>query len=60
MHQITMESHIGSHIEGPSHVGDAVANRPGTSKDLAQIPLERFCGDAILVKTDKLPDTGDR
>lgn len=56
MHQITMESHISSHIEGPAHVIDANENKPGVGKDLASIPLENFYGEAILIKTDKLPD----
>ena len=56
MHQITMESHIGTHVEGPSHWTDAYHNKPGVGKDLTQVPLEMYFGEAILVKTGKLPD----
>ena len=47
MHQIDMESHIGTHVEAPSHFVDARYRRKG--KDIAQIPLERLFGEAVLV-----------
>jgi kynurenine formamidase len=56
MHQVTMESHISSHVEGPAHVVDANENKPGIGKDLASIPLEKFYGESILIKTNRLPD----
>jgi kynurenine formamidase len=56
MHQVTMETHISSHIEGPAHVIDANENVQGVGKDLASIPLKNFYGEAVLIRTDKLPD----
>lgn len=43
MHFIEAESHIGTHIEGPSHL------RPDL-KPLIDIPLEKFIGEAIVLK----------
>jgi len=43
MHFIEAESHIGTHIEGPSHLRDDL-------KPLIELPLERFIGEAIVLK----------
>lgn len=43
MHFIEAESHIGTHIEGPSHLRDDL-------KPLIELPLERFMGEAIVLK----------
>ena len=43
MHFIEAESHIGTHVEGPSHLRDEL-------KSCAEIPLERFMGEAIVLK----------
>jgi kynurenine formamidase len=43
MNFIEAESHIGTHIEGPSHLRDNL-------KPLAEIPLEKFMGEAIVLK----------
>ncbi len=45
MHDIDLMSHIGPHIEGPSHYKKGL-------KDVTQIPLEKFIGEAILLKMD--------
>lgn len=50
MHQIDMESHIGTHVEAPSHFVDARYKRKG--KDIASIPLDRLFGEAALVDLD--------
>lgn len=47
MHQIDMESHIGTHVEAPSHFVDVLYKRKG--KDIAQIPIETLFGEAILI-----------
>jgi arylformamidase len=51
MHQIDMESHIGTHVEAPSHYVDARYKRKG--KDIAQIPLEKLFGEAVLIDLEK-------
>ncbi|MCS7112475.1 MAG: cyclase family protein [Nitrososphaerota archaeon] len=43
MHFLEAESHIGTHIEGPSHL------RPDL-KPLIEIPLEKFIGEATVLK----------
>jgi len=43
MHFIEAESHIGTHVEGPSHLR-------GDLKSLVDIPLDRFMGEAIVLK----------
>jgi arylformamidase len=53
MHQIDMESHIGTHVEAPSHYVDARYKRKG--KDIAQIPLDRLFGEAVLVDLEGFP-----
>lgn len=50
MNWIETETHIGTHVEGPSHyIKD--------SKDIASLPLEKFIGDAIVLNlTHKNPN----
>jgi kynurenine formamidase len=43
MNFIEAESHIGTHVEGPSHLQDNL-------KPLAEIPLEKFMGEAVVLK----------
>ncbi|MEM2341236.1 MAG: cyclase family protein [Candidatus Bathyarchaeia archaeon] len=43
MHFIESESHIGTHVEGPSHLRDDL-------KSLIEIPLEKFIGEAVVLK----------
>jgi arylformamidase len=47
MHQIDMESHIGTHLEAPRHFVNARYGRNG--KDIAQLPLESLFGEAVFV-----------
>jgi len=42
MHDITMVSHIATHIEAPYHIMK-------NGQDLSQIPLETLCGDAVVL-----------
>lgn len=43
MHFIEAESHIGTHVEGPSHLRDSL-------KSIAELPIEKFMGEAIVLK----------
>ncbi|MBS7634135.1 cyclase family protein [Candidatus Bathyarchaeota archaeon] len=43
MHFIESESHIGTHVEGPSHLREGL-------KSCMEIPLEKFMGEAIVLK----------
>jgi len=43
MHFIEAESHIGTHVEGPSHFRSDL-------KSIVDIPLEKFMGEAIVLK----------
>ncbi|WP_455367598.1 cyclase family protein, partial [[Eubacterium] cellulosolvens] len=52
MHQIDMESHIGTHLEVPSHFIPALYHQP--AKDLSQIPLESLIGQAVYVDISSL------
>ncbi len=49
MHWVTTETHIGTHVEGPSHY-----DKEG--KEIGEMALETFIGEAILVRLlDKKP-----
>ncbi|MGI5900092.1 MAG: cyclase family protein [Christensenellales bacterium] len=48
MSNINMVSHIGTHIEAPYHILPS-------GKDLAALPLETLCGDAVLLDLRGLP-----
>jgi arylformamidase len=50
MHQVDMETHIGTHVEAPSHFVNARHGRSG--KDITQLPLESFFGEAVLVNLE--------
>jgi len=43
MHEINTVSHIGTHVEGPSHYLAEL-------KDLSQLPIETFIGEAVLLR----------
>jgi arylformamidase len=47
MHQVDMETHIGTHVEAPRHFVNARHGRDG--KDISQLPLESLFGEAVLV-----------
>lgn len=57
MHDIDTMSHIGTHVECPSHYVDARwPNRHGL--DVSEVPPETFIGEAVLVDlSDKPPKT---
>jgi len=42
MHEINTVSHIGTHVEGPSHYLAKL-------KDISQLPIELFIGEAVLL-----------
>jgi len=42
MHEINTVSHIGTHVEGPSHYLAKL-------KDISQLPIDRFIGEAVLL-----------
>lgn len=48
MHNINMVSHVGTHIEVPYHL---LKN----GLDLAQFPLEKLCGEAVVLDLRGLP-----
>jgi arylformamidase len=53
MHNISMESHISTHVEAPSHF---VPVRHGRSaNDVSEVAVERFFGPAVLVDCKLLP-----
>ena len=47
MHYVNLETHIGTHVEVPSHYVDARYGRHG--KDLSEVPLETFIGEAVFI-----------
>jgi arylformamidase len=51
MHKIEMESHVGTHVETPLHWVSVRYNRDG--KDISQLPVDTFIGDAILIDLSK-------
>ena len=52
MHWVDTETHIGTHVEGPTHYRDDL-------RCLADIPLDRFMGEAIAIDCSSLkPDGG--
>lgn len=52
MHRVDMAlNHVGTHIEAPYHV------RP-EGMDVAQVPLERLCGEAVVLDLTGVPAGG--
>ena len=51
MHEIRMESHIGTHVEAPSHWVSVRYNRQGM--DISQLPVDTFIGEAIFIDLSK-------
>jgi kynurenine formamidase len=55
MHYIHTESHIGTHVEAPSHFIPAMYGTP--AQDISQMNLAQFMGEAVFVdlsSTDKM------
>lgn len=46
MHYIDLESHVGTHVEAPSHYIPARYGRP--AEDVSELPLERLMGEAVF------------
>ena len=54
MHWVDTESHIGTHVEGPSHY-------PGQEKAPSDLPLETYMGEALVLNLTSLkPENGKR
>jgi arylformamidase len=51
MHQIDMESHIGTHVEAPSHF--MMARHGKKAKDVSELPLDSFMGEAVFINLSK-------
>lgn len=51
MHWVETETHIGTHVEGPSH-------HPKGSRCLADLPLETFMGEALVLDFSNLKPQG--
>ena len=47
MHWVETETHIGTHVEGPTH-------HPKGRTDLASMPLDTFIGEAAVLRFDDL------
>jgi arylformamidase len=47
MHYMNLESHVGTHVEAPSHYIPARYGKQ--AKDVSQMPLEKFMGEAVFV-----------
>jgi len=56
MHVIAMESHIGTHVEAPAHWIDSAENREGAGKDVSDVPLTSYYGEAVLIRCDGFTD----
>ena len=53
MYWVDTESHIGTHVEGPGH-------HPDAHKDLTDLPIETYMGEAIVLKFGDLsPENGE-
>ena len=46
MHDVDMMSHIGTHVEGPSHYITPCFNKD--SKDISDLPIQKFLGEGIF------------
>jgi len=53
MHWVDAESHIGTHVEGPNH-------HPRSKRCLADLPLETFIGEAIVLDFSDLRPIGGK
>jgi arylformamidase len=65
MHYISMESHISTHVEAPSHFIPALYGRP--ADDVSEVPLKSFFGMGVLLDCKDMaartvigPETIDR
>ncbi len=47
MYWVDTESHIGTHVEGPAHY-------PGVDRDLTDLPLDTFIGEATVLDFSEL------
>jgi kynurenine formamidase len=47
MHYVYLESHVGTHVEAPSHFIPARYGKE--AKDISRLALEKFFGEAILI-----------
>ena len=53
MHWVDTESHIGTHVEGPSHY-------PGQEKAPSDLPLEAYMGEALVQNLTSLKPEGGK
>jgi arylformamidase len=52
MHRVGFLNHVGTHIETPYHVVEG-------GNDLAAVPLDRLCGEAVILDLTGLPPGAD-
>jgi len=52
MHYVDLESHVGTHVEAPSHYIPARYNRP--AEDVSELALEKFIGEAVFWDLSKV------
>ncbi|MEM2905877.1 MAG: cyclase family protein, partial [Candidatus Bathyarchaeia archaeon] len=53
MHWVDTETHIGTHVEGPSHYRDEL-------RTVSQLPLEVFMGEAVVLRFKDLEPISGR
>ncbi|MEJ2680096.1 MAG: cyclase family protein [Gammaproteobacteria bacterium] len=53
---VSLSSHTGTHIDAPIHYGPYCEGRP--AKDIAQLPLDWFCSDGVVLRFNGDPDQG--
>jgi kynurenine formamidase len=55
MFEIDMMSHLGTHVEAPSHFISALKNGRQDAKDISEYPPDTFWGEAIFINLAELP-----
>jgi kynurenine formamidase len=58
-HFVDAASQVGTHVETPAHIVDGVRQPDGTTISPADMPLETFFGEAVVINCDGLPASND-
>ena len=58
-HFVDAASQVGTHVETPAHIHDGARQADGSTISPADMPLETFFGEAVVINCDGIPASGD-
>jgi kynurenine formamidase len=58
-HFVDAASQVGTHVETPAHIHDGARQPDGSTISPADMPLETFFGEAVVINCDGIPPSGD-